>query len=384
MSENGSIVLRKPDLDDLAELGNLMISSGFFKDSAKVAQAAVKVLAGRELGLGPVESMRAFHIVEGKIEMSADLLAQRVKASEKYDYQVGKLTNEECTIAFYEHEEQIGASTFTIDDAKRAGLVRERTAWVTYPRNMLFARALSNGVAWFCPDVAGGARLYVEGEVGGEVLDIDPELEMDEPTTTAAEAGGPPKEFAGRAIAAPVVTVDTETGEINPPDKATRPQLLRLFALAGELGLDDDGRKLAAGVASFNDLTKTQASDLIGVWTDAASRGEGVAGVPPSGAVSEDTAASDTSERPEDVAGEEVPPDDAYGECATAAEPTSPAPNTGPPSDEQWSVALRHFAGNRALVMRYAAVVLNRSVGMSTITADELAQVITTKLEKKV
>ena len=52
-----ALVLKSDDIADLKELATMLHASGAFKDTADVAQAAVKVLAGRELGLGPVASM---------------------------------------------------------------------------------------------------------------------------------------------------------------------------------------------------------------------------------------------------------------------------------------------------------------------------------------
>ena len=40
--------------------------------------------------------------------------------------------------------------------------------WKNYPRNMLFARAMTNGARWFCPDVYCG---YAEEELEGVVVD---------------------------------------------------------------------------------------------------------------------------------------------------------------------------------------------------------------------
>ena len=45
------IVVRQQELDDLASLGQMLRDSGSFEDVHSIAQAAVKVLAGRELGL---------------------------------------------------------------------------------------------------------------------------------------------------------------------------------------------------------------------------------------------------------------------------------------------------------------------------------------------
>jgi hypothetical protein len=104
------------------------------------------------------------------------LQAQRVKsyvgvAGERYDYKVLDHTPERCEIAFYRQRtpasawETLGTSVFTVEDARTAGLVRPRSNWEKFPRNMVFARAVSNGVAFHCPEVMGGLRVYAEDEV---------------------------------------------------------------------------------------------------------------------------------------------------------------------------------------------------------------------------
>ena len=60
----------------------------------------------------------------------------------------------------------IGTSAFSIDDAKKAGLAGDN--WRKYPRNMLFARAMSNGVKWYCPNVFGGP-VYSPDELGATI-----------------------------------------------------------------------------------------------------------------------------------------------------------------------------------------------------------------------
>jgi hypothetical protein len=53
--------------------------------------------------------------------------------------------------------------------------------WKRYPRNMLFARCISNAARWFCPSVFGGP-VYTPDELGaavdpeeGNVIDVSPE-----------------------------------------------------------------------------------------------------------------------------------------------------------------------------------------------------------------
>jgi hypothetical protein len=155
---------------DVFSLGKVFAASGYFQDARDAAQATVKILAGRELGLPPFASMTGIHIIKGKPTMGASLIAARIKASGKYNYRVVEMSDQVCRIAFFEQGDQIGVSEFTLADARKAGTQNLDK----FPRNMLFARAISNGAKWYCPDlfITGvyvpeemGARVDAEGEV---------------------------------------------------------------------------------------------------------------------------------------------------------------------------------------------------------------------------
>jgi hypothetical protein len=165
--EAGSALISDAEIERTFRLANALGASGMFKDVRTGEQAFAKILIGRDLGLSPTESMMGIHIIEGKPELSANLQAAFVKRSPRHDYRVTEHTEEACEIAFFLDDEEIGRSRFSMEDAKRAGL-GARGPWKTYPRNMLFARAMSNGVAFHCPEVTGGMRVYSEGEIGGE------------------------------------------------------------------------------------------------------------------------------------------------------------------------------------------------------------------------
>lgn len=181
-----------PDMP-VMELGTVLARSGYFNDARDAAQAVVKVLAGRELGFGPVASMTGFYIVKGRVSMSANLMGAAVKRSGKYNYRVLKHDESMCAIEFFEKAsistgdqwQSLGVSQFTIEDARKAGTQNLDK----FPRNMLFARAMSNGVKWYCPDVTGGP-IYTPDELG-EVVDgetgeiIKPRVYEQSPATTA-------------------------------------------------------------------------------------------------------------------------------------------------------------------------------------------------------
>lgn len=176
MSDNAMVPM---NLQDTLSLGEVLAKSGFFSDSKQASQAVVKVLAGRELGFGPIASMTGIHIVKGKPTVGANLMGAAIKGSGRYNYRVVELTDQRAEIAFFENGKEAGRSTFTMEDAKKAGITSNDT-WTKYPKNMLFARALSNGARWFCPDVFSGVTPYTPEEFGapvdenGEIIDVTP------------------------------------------------------------------------------------------------------------------------------------------------------------------------------------------------------------------
>lgn len=155
------------EFDNIQRAAVALQASGYFADVQTKAQAIVKVMAGAELGLPPFASMTGIHIIKGKPVLSANLIATLIKQHPDYDYRVSRMDDDGVVVQFYERGQKVGESSFTMEDAKRANLLSNPT-WKSYPRNMLFARALSNGARWYAPGVFGGAPVYTAEELGAD------------------------------------------------------------------------------------------------------------------------------------------------------------------------------------------------------------------------
>jgi hypothetical protein len=155
-------------MDDLTKLSSMLAASNYFADSKDAAQCGVKILAGLEMGMGAIASMAGVHIIQGKPVVGANLMAAAVKKSLKYNYKIVQHTVEICSIDFYESGELIGNSSFTLDDAKVAGLAG-KDIWKKFAKNLLFSRAISNGVRWHCPDIFLGISAYTAEELGHDI-----------------------------------------------------------------------------------------------------------------------------------------------------------------------------------------------------------------------
>lgn len=164
-------IIKRDQFEMMYKLADVFQRSGRFSTERDVNQVIVKIQAGHELGLQPVQAMSNIHVISGKITLGASLIGALIKSSNKYNYKILELDNEKCSIEFYEKIddkwEACGPpSVFTIDDASNAGLVNKDN-WKKYTRNMLLSRALTNGARWYTPDVFGGP-IYTPDELGDD------------------------------------------------------------------------------------------------------------------------------------------------------------------------------------------------------------------------
>jgi hypothetical protein len=159
---------------DIMNISKAFYESGMFTDIKSIAQAMVKISAGQEIGIPPFAAMTGIHIIQGKPTIGAGLIASRLKGSGKYDYRVVEASEKVCSIDFYQGNTKIGNSTFTIEDAKKA-LTKNIDK---FPKNMLFARAISNGVKWYCPDIFSGP-VYVPEEMQVVTTEEATHIEVD-------------------------------------------------------------------------------------------------------------------------------------------------------------------------------------------------------------
>ena len=166
---------------DMMNISKAFYESGMFTDIKSAAQAMVKISAGAEMGIPPFAAMSGIHIIQGKPTIGAGLMAANVKASNKYDYKVIEQTDKVCSIDFYKGKEKLGNSTFTYEDAKKAGTKNLDK----FPKNMLFARAISNGVKFYTPDVFSGP-VYTPEEFDVVTQDVE-HTDIKEEVTHAVE-----------------------------------------------------------------------------------------------------------------------------------------------------------------------------------------------------
>jgi hypothetical protein len=165
------LTVRNDSIDDDIRLANALAQSGFYKDIRDAAAGVVKLRIARELGLG-LRGISDVHIVEGKPTLSYQAILGMVRnytgphGTDRYSFKYLQRDEDRVEIEWTINGEIIGTSKCDTEDAKRMGL-GGRGTWQKYPRQMRTARAVTEGVNAFMPEVIGGS-IYTPEELGDE------------------------------------------------------------------------------------------------------------------------------------------------------------------------------------------------------------------------
>ena len=146
----------------------------FFKTLGGESGIISIMLYARELGIPPMQAITGgLHNIQGKIEMAARTINLKIRQA-GHILRITHLDDTKCQI--YGKRRDTGEEweeTYTIQDAKKAGLVKPGGGWEKNPSDMVFARCISRIGRRLFPDVIGTA--YVEGEIREAMADNAPQ-----------------------------------------------------------------------------------------------------------------------------------------------------------------------------------------------------------------
>lgn len=117
-------------------------------------QALALMLIAQAEGMHPAIAARDFHIINGRPALKADaMLARFQTAGGKVEWKT--YTDDKVTAVISHPQGGSVEISWTIDMANKAGLTKNPT-WKQYPRQMLRARVISEGIRTVFPGVAVG------------------------------------------------------------------------------------------------------------------------------------------------------------------------------------------------------------------------------------
>lgn len=178
-NEIKKIVVGSPIEKDAMLLG-AMYQSGYFKDLASLSQAITKALIGQQMGMGLVQSMNSLYVIDGKVAMDSHAI-RNTAVMAGYTIKTLELTEQKALLEWsYRHPENgemetLGTSEFTWEDAVKADLVN-KSNWRKYPKDMLFARAVTRGARMYANQAFANQPVYERDEINedGNYIDIGP------------------------------------------------------------------------------------------------------------------------------------------------------------------------------------------------------------------
>lgn len=187
--EIGNRGLTPTTINDLYRMAKAAVAGGFAPDMTP-EQAFAAMQFGAEVGLSPFQSLSAIAVINGKPALYGDGARAIVEASgeledadEWFEHQSARVGGfppqpDDTTTAFCMLKRRgrtAQTRSFSVADAKRAGLWGKAGPWSQYPQRMLPARA-----AGFCrrdvfPDKLKGFRDDIEAR---DIIDVTPEPEI--------------------------------------------------------------------------------------------------------------------------------------------------------------------------------------------------------------
>jgi hypothetical protein len=216
------------------------VPAHFFRQPSKILAA---MLYGRDLGITPTNALQHIIVIDGKATADAQLMGMLVRRA---GHRLEDLTTDQSsTVTITRGDDaSVHKFTFSMQDAQRAGLLRQASAWQKYPQAMLYARALSGAARKAAQDALMGCAYTPEeldgaleptGEIG--ILEAAPQ------TRIALEAALK----AAEALPPQVVPAATSEAQPAPQDSGSGSTLPQAAGGVGSLSGASVSRRLGAG-----------------------------------------------------------------------------------------------------------------------------------------
>lgn len=147
------------------------------------------VEAAKALGIDPRIALGGgMYFVKGKVELSSRMMAALIRARK---HSITRDTKSDDTICILHGKRSdtgdCWTESFSIKEAEKAGLMRS-IPWQNFPRDMLYARALSRLARQLFPDVIGNCYVQYEIELDPNIKEPIVKKEIPIEPSTISEA----------------------------------------------------------------------------------------------------------------------------------------------------------------------------------------------------
>ena len=237
---------------------------------------------GAEVGLKPLQALQNLAVINGRPALWGDSVIAIVRGSPLCEYVIETDDGQTATCKVKRRGEPEQIRTFSVDDARAAGLAGKQGPWTQFPKRMRQMRARAFALRDVFPDVLRG--LPVAEEIMdtpterhmGQVEVVQPEQPKELPAWPADRwASGLPKWVDGIANGKPIADVLAWLGskaQVTPEqEQELRAAVARLQQQTAAPAVDAD--HLAQTLQDAQDLDKVyELGGLIDAITDEAQR----------------------------------------------------------------------------------------------------------------
>lgn len=221
MSNNLPALIDPETTKTLMAMADNFFKSGLYPNIKNAAGAFAVTQYGRELGIAPMTSMQTMVIIKGKIAMMGSML-QTLLIKGGVKITIIESTTQICTLKFEREGYPIINVSFSMVDAKRAGLIKEDSGYMKYPEEMLYWRAMAKGGRRIGSDLMLG--VYAREEIEGDdaIIDVTPTEKKDssvkkfDPKNHKPDQTAPPINDGEKALASSDAEPGVEGAEATP------------------------------------------------------------------------------------------------------------------------------------------------------------------------
>ncbi len=144
----------------------------------------VAVCYGMEIGLAPMQALQSVAVINGRPTLWGDAVPALIMARPDFVDMEETVEAQKCTCTVQRKHRTPVTRSFSMDDAKRAGLLNKSGPWSQYPQRMLQMRARAWAIRDAFPDALKGVQIREEVQ----------DYHRDEPKPVAARLVMPDEE----------------------------------------------------------------------------------------------------------------------------------------------------------------------------------------------
>lgn len=245
----GQFSLTPQSLDEAIRFADMLSKSSIVpKDyQGNPGNVIVAIQWGAELGLPPLQAMQNIAVINGRPSIWGDAVLAIVRASGLLVSITEDIRDDGATCTVERRGEEPIARSFTIEDAKKAGLYGKQGPWQQYPKRMLQMRARGYALRDAFPDVLRGVYVAEEAQDMPPERDMGrvDEVEQPKPATRADTVRKAITDRRSDAVTVPPVTSGPALADVlTAISQSTTHDALRDAAHLAEQ-LNDDGKARA-------------------------------------------------------------------------------------------------------------------------------------------